>query len=275
MMAPKLRFSRGLRESARHCLWCSPGPLRRRSSKFLQARRPRLAQEATMGKVTIFFFFLPSRVFQVYGCYFTNVLTQRSCLGFHLTTDSQCFTRNDARTFVPTIPRRRLWLGERSRWVETSRYSFTAEVWSFSPQAPPSLVSSSSKYPPSFVALAFNKTKPAESLLDRRRNESHQTYSSYQLVASGNSHNAVSRHLDKTARSIEELFLNEKGPEEQAAINELTKKTPRRHATTTTPVAGLWQMRRNEIEVGRIYTSLATGMVVLATYIYVPWQWTG
>ena len=34
-------------------------------------------------------------------------------------------------------------------------------------------------------------------LLDRRRNESHQTYSSYQLVASGNSHNAVSRHLDK------------------------------------------------------------------------------
>ena len=53
------------------------------------------------------------------------------------------------------------------------------------------------------------------------------------------------------------------------------KKTPRRHATTTTSVAGLWQMRRNEIEVGRIYTFLATGMVVFATYIYVPWQWTG
>ena len=35
------------------------------------------------------------------------------------------------------------------------------------------------------------------SLLDRRRNESHQTYSSYQLVASGNIHNAVSRHMDK------------------------------------------------------------------------------
>ena len=30
------------------------------------------------------------------------------------------------------------------------------------PQAPPSLVSSPSKYPPSFVALAFNKTTPAE-----------------------------------------------------------------------------------------------------------------
>ena len=35
------------------------------------------------------------------------------------------------------------------------------------------------------------------SLLDRRRNNSDQTYSSYQLVASGNIHNAVSRDLDK------------------------------------------------------------------------------
>ena len=114
MMAPKLRFSRGLKAKAPGAgTACVPGPLRRRSSKFLQARRPRLAQEATMGKVTIFFF-LPSRVFQVYDCYFTNVLTQRSCLGFLLTADLQCFTRNDARTFVPTIPRRRLWLGERS-----------------------------------------------------------------------------------------------------------------------------------------------------------------
>ena len=37
------------------------------------------------------------------------------------------------------------------------------------------------------------------------------------------------------------------GPREQAAINELTKKTPRRQATTTTSVAGLSQIRRNEI----------------------------
>ena len=65
------------------------------------------------------------------------------------------------------------------------------------PQAPPSLVSSPSKYPPSFVALAFNKTTPAELSPRSIRNESHQTYSSYLLVASGNSHNAVSRHLDK------------------------------------------------------------------------------
>ena len=161
MMAPKLRFLRGLQLKAKApgaVTACVPGPLRRRSSKFLQARRPRLAQEATMGKVTIFSFFT-FEGFQVYDCYFTNVLTQRSCLGFLLTADSQCFTRNDARTFVPTIPQRRQRPGEPSLWVETSRSSFTAEVWSFSPQAPPSLVSSPSKYPPSFVALAFNKTK--------------------------------------------------------------------------------------------------------------------
>ena len=100
MMAPKLRFSRGLKAKAPGAVTaCVSGPLRRRSSKFLQARRPRLAQEATMGKVKISYIFLPSRVFQVYDCYFTNVLTQRSCLGFLLTADSQCFTRNDARTY--------------------------------------------------------------------------------------------------------------------------------------------------------------------------------
>ena len=38
----------------------------------------------------------------MYDCYFTNVLTQRSCLGFLLTADSQYFTRNDARTEVRT-----------------------------------------------------------------------------------------------------------------------------------------------------------------------------
>ena len=42
----------------------------------------------------------------------------------------------------------------------------------------------------------FQQDEPS-SLLDHRRNESHQTHSSYQLVASGNIHNAVSRHLDK------------------------------------------------------------------------------
>ena len=58
-MAPKLRFSCGLKAKAPGAVTaCVLGPLRRRSSNFLQARRPRLThvQEATMGKVTIFFF---------------------------------------------------------------------------------------------------------------------------------------------------------------------------------------------------------------------------
>ena len=59
MMAPKLRFSRGLKAKAPGAVTaCVPGPLRRRSSKFLQACRSRLSQETTMGKVTIFFFYL-------------------------------------------------------------------------------------------------------------------------------------------------------------------------------------------------------------------------
>ena len=45
----------------------------------------------------------------MYDCYFTNVLTKRSCFEVLLTADSHYFTRDDARTFVPTIsiPRRR------------------------------------------------------------------------------------------------------------------------------------------------------------------------
>ena len=43
----------------------------------------------------------------MYDCYFTNVLTQRSRFEVFLTADSQCFTHDNARTFVLTIPRRR------------------------------------------------------------------------------------------------------------------------------------------------------------------------
>ena len=114
MMAPKLRFSRGLKDESarrRHCLCSRPAttPLVEIFTGPSTTTGTRSNDEEGDD-----FFFLPSRVFQVYDCYFTNVLTQRSCLGFLLTADSQCFTRNDARTFVPTIPRRRLWPGERS-----------------------------------------------------------------------------------------------------------------------------------------------------------------
>ena len=104
MMAPKLRFSRGLKAKA-------PGAVT--TSTCVRGPSTTTGTRSNDGEGDDFFFFT-SRVFQVYDCYFTNVLTQRSCLGFLLTADSQCFTRNDAHTFVPTIPRRRLWLGERS-----------------------------------------------------------------------------------------------------------------------------------------------------------------
>ena len=59
MMAPKLRFSRGLKAKAPGAVTaCVPRPTP--LVEILQARRPRLAQEleeATMGKVTNFFFF--------------------------------------------------------------------------------------------------------------------------------------------------------------------------------------------------------------------------
>ena len=137
----------------------------------------------------------------------------------------------------------------------------------------------SQQSPLSFPSPSLS-TRQTRCLLDLGRHESHQTYSSYQLV----SHlQYIWEHPQccfppfgqKPREAEKNCFLNEQGEREQAAINELTKKKPRRHATTTTSVAGLWQMRRNEIEVGRIYTSLATGMVVFATYMYVPWQWAG
>ena len=43
----------------------------------------------------------------MYDCYFTNVLTQRSCFEVLLTANSQHFPCDDVRTFVATIPRLR------------------------------------------------------------------------------------------------------------------------------------------------------------------------
>ena len=209
MMAPKLRFSRGLKAKAPGAVTaCVPAPMPL-VEIFTGLSTTTGTRSNDMGKVTIFF--LCSRVFQVYDCYFTNVLTQRSCWGFLLTADSQCFTRNDARTFVPTIPRRRLWLSERSLWVETSRSSFTAEVWSFSPQAPPSPVSSPSNDPLSFVALAFNKTKPALSSITVVTKAIKRTARN-SLSHLGTSTTLFPAIWTKTARSIEELFSQWKRP---------------------------------------------------------------
>ena len=163
-------------------------------------------QEATLVKVRILFF-LPSRVFQVYDCYFTNVLRQRSCFEVLLTADSQCFTRDDARIFVPMIPRRRRaftvsWNIE----VFVHCNSASSVVNFFSHQAPrhqcplPANLHRYSRHP------RFHQDETS-SLLDRRRHKSIQTYSLYQLVSHlGTSTTLFPAIWTKTARSIEELF---------------------------------------------------------------------
>ena len=164
-------------------------------------------------------FFLPSRVFQVYDCYFTNVLTQRSCFEVLLTADSQCFTRDDARMFVTDDPSTKT--GVDCELEHRGLRSLRA-VWSISShQAPPSPVSSASQSPPPFLSP----------LLSTRRNQlsprspSSRKHSNVQLepacVASGNIDNAVSRHLDKNrAKHRRTVFSMKKAREsKQRSMN--------------------------------------------------------
>ena len=187
-------FARFESESARrhHCS-CSRSDAARQNIYRLGAHR--LNTRSNNGEGQDFFFFLPSRVFQMYDCYYTNVLTQRSC--FEVLLTALRFTRDDARTFVPTIPRRRR--AFTVSWnIEVFVHSNSASgVVFFFHQAPPSAVSSPSQSSPSF---------PSHSLSTRRnqlspRSPSSRKPSNVQIVpacvASGNIHNAVSRHLDK------------------------------------------------------------------------------
>ena len=105
------------------------------------------------------------RFFEPCDCYFTNVLTQRSCfevLLSVLTAGSLCFTPDDARTFVPTIPRRRR--AFTVSWnIEVFVHSNSASgvVIFFSPGAPVSSFLSQPIFTVIPVTLTFNKTKPA------------------------------------------------------------------------------------------------------------------
>ena len=147
----------------------------------------------------------------MYDCYFTNVLMQRSCFEVLLTADSQCFTRDDARIFVPTIPRRRR--AFTVSWnikVFVHSNSASSVVNVFSPGAP---VTSFLYQPISTVipvALAFNQLSP--------QSPSSRKHPNVQLVpacvASGNIHNAVSRHLDKNrAKQRRTVFSMNKAQE--------------------------------------------------------------
>ena len=79
------------------------------------------------------------------------------------------------------VPRRRRAI---TSWnIEVVVHSNSASsVVIFFHQGTPSLVSSPSKSPPSFPSPSLS-TRLSHSLLDHCRHESHQTYSSYQLVS--------------------------------------------------------------------------------------------
>ena len=168
----------------------------------------------------------------MYDCYFTNILTQRSCfevLLTMLTADSQCFTPNDARIFVPTIPRRR----RAFTLVGTSRFSFTAilrAVWSifFSPGAPVT----SFLYQPIFtvipVAVAFNKTTPALSSIAVVTKASKRTART-SLCRIWEHPQRCSRHLDKNRakhrRTVFSMNEAQESSSDQRADEEDTSET--------------------------------------------------
>ena len=193
MMAPKLRFSNGLKVKATGAVTaCVPAatPL---VESFTGPSISTEHKKQWWWRWGFFFTFEGlSRVWLLFYERFDAALLLWSSPV--LTADSQCFTRDNARTFVPTIP----------RW----RWAFT-----------------------------------------------------------------VSLNIEVFIHSCEQcghwFFFLTRHPRHQFPL------PANLHETATTSVAGPWQMRRIEIEVGRIYTSLATGMVVFATYRYVPWQWTG
>ena len=201
-------FARFESESARgrHCLCSRSDAARRNFFKPID-----WTQEATMVKVTIFF---PSSSVKCMIVILPKFWHSAPALKF-----SWQLTRNVSlatmlvHSYRRSIPRRRL--SERSlsvQWVGTSKSSFTSAVWSFfSPGAP---VTSFLSQPISTVIRRprFQEDETS-SLLDHRRHEGHQTYSSYQLL----SHLGISTTLfpaiwTKTARSIEEQFSQWKRP---------------------------------------------------------------
>ena len=195
IMAPKLRFPRGLKAKVPGAVTaCVPGLLRRRSSKFLQARRPRLAQEATMGKVTIFFFTFKG-LSNVWLLFYQRSDT---ALLLGISPDSWLAMFHSQRcSYVRTDDPSTKAVARRAFTVSWNVEVFvhSRSVVIFPPGAP--VTSFLSQQISTVIRSPRFQQDETSSLLDRRRNESHQTYSSYQLVASGNIHNAVSRHLDK------------------------------------------------------------------------------
>ena len=142
MMAAKLRFSRGLKAKAPGAVTAC-GPLRSRSSKFLQARAVDhdWHKKQRWGRWRFFFFYLRGS----FKCMIVILPTfWHSAPAWDF---SWQLTRNvSLATMLVHSYRRSLDEGYGQGkfssvhfllWVETSRSSFTAEVWSFSPPGAP------------------------------------------------------------------------------------------------------------------------------------------
>ena len=230
MMAPKLRFRavwKRKRPSLSRALLVFP--LRRRARRnFYRPSAHRLNTRSNDGEGEDFF--LPSRVFQVYDCYFTNVLTQRSC--FEALHDSwlamfhsrRCsYIRTDDPSTKTGVHCELEHRGLRSQ-------QFCEQCGQFFPtrrprhQFPlPANLHRHSRRP----RFQQDETSP---LLDRRRHESIQMYSSYQLVSHlGTSTTLFPAIWTKTARSTEELFSQWTEPKrassDQRTDEEDTSKT--------------------------------------------------
>ena len=160
MMAPKLRFLRGLKAKAPGAVTaCVPAatPL----VDLFAGHRYLLNTKSNDGEGEDFFLLL--RVFQVFDCYFTNSLTEHSRFEVLLTADSQLFTLDDARTLVPTIPRQRRAFVV-SLNIEVFLHSCEQRGhFFFSPGAPVAIFLSQPISTVIPVALTFNKTKRAVS----------------------------------------------------------------------------------------------------------------
>ena len=243
MMAPKLRFSRCLKEKAPDAVACTARVLTP-TSRSSAASAHRLNTRSNDGEGEEFFFFTFDGLSSVWLLFY-----QRFDAAVLLLNFSWQLTRNVLlATILVYSYRRSLDEDGRSLWVGTSEVfvhsNSASSVVNFFPtrrprhQFPlPANLHRHSRRP------RFQQDK-TRSLLDRRRHESIQTYSSYQLVSHlGTSTTLFPRHLDKNRAKHRRTVFSK--PREQAAINELTKKTPRTHATTTTSMAGPWQMRRN------------------------------
>ena len=227
MIAPKLRFSYGLKAKAPDAVTARV-PASTPLVEIFTGRVPiDWTQEATMVKVRIFFYLRGS-----FECMIVILPT------FWRSAPALKFSGQLPRyvslvTMLIQSYRQSLDKDGRSLWVGTSRSSFTAilrAVWFFfSPSAPVTSFLPLSQFPPSY---------PSHSLSTRRNKLSPRSSSSWKpssvqivpaCVASGNIHNAVSRHFDKNRakhrRTVSQWTRPKRASSDQRTDEEDTSET--------------------------------------------------